>query len=647
MTISKTFIFKVGSIVVPLLLILGCELVLYLFNLYPPPPLFVPVIKSGHTVYQVNTNFPERYISPRQATIPVIFPDVFDQNKSSTTIRIFTLGGSTTAGFPYDFQVSFPQQLEIMLSGSFPDRKFEIINLGISAINSFSVYDLLPEILDKDPDLIIIYMGHNEFYGVYGSASTFTVPFSGALIRFYLKLQNLRMVQGLKHILNYVLPARKLQSEHETFMETTMADMSVQYHSEKYKRTLANFRTNLELILGQCQDKKIPVLISDLVSNIREFPPFRSLPETFEQEALSGRLTAIDSLSGYHPNKGHVHGNNLSLSPDNLSAEAWFQAGKNSLVRGDTVRAKYYLEGARDRDLIPFRASSEINDIIKQSARKYNCDFINMEKEFSNNSADGIIGDELTCDHLHPNADGYFLMAKTFYQVILKNKLFGQPDSNFVMSSQPYHVTAMDRNIGILKVRQITGRPPFPPDYPRQEMVGDSLAIRYAQEYIYRKKTWVQAHYALADEYLKDQEFTKARQEYEAVSAFYSDDPAPFLLLARVYELQGELQQCSVFYQKALLTSDQQGAIYFQLALIEHKMKDMDEAILYMTRAVHARDLTLAERSSARLYLAGFLYDVFQIDAARRTLQELLQENPGFTPGINFLKKIEESGNKK
>lgn len=645
MTISKSLIFKIGSIVVPLLLILGCEFILRLFNFFPPPPLFIPINQSGRAVYQVNTNFPERYISPRQATIPVIFPDVFNQSKSSGIIRIFTLGGSTTAGFPYDFQVSFPQQLKMILSRSFPGKKFEIINLGISAINSFSVLDLLPEVLDHDPDLIIIYMGHNEFYGVYGSASTFSIPFNGVLIRFYLKLQKVRMVQGLKKLVNHLLPARKIQSEHETFMETSLADKSVLYHSKKYKQTITNFHTNLDLILGKCRNKKIPVLISDLVSNIRDFPPFRSFPGMAGQEEINATRIDGDRLFNHDQNKNSISKDDNSLSPVNLSADAWFRTGKNSLSQGDTIQARYYLNGAKDRDLIPFRASGEINDIISQLAIKYNYQLVDMEDEFNHYSDKGIIGNDLICDHLHPNVEGYYLMAATFYRVILQNKLFGPSDTSFHLSAQPYHVTAMDRNIGIMKLNQITSRPPFPRGYPQHKMMGDSLSIRYAKEYFYRQKSWLQAHYALADEYLKKKEYLKSQQEYEAVMAFYPEDPDPLLQLARLCELQGEFDQCREFYLKALPKSDQQGAIYFKLALIEHKQKNMNDAILFMTRAAHARDLTLEERSSARYNLAGFLYEIYQVDAARRTLQEALQENPGFTPAFNFLKKIEESRN--
>jgi hypothetical protein len=46
------------------------------------------------------------------------------------------------------------------------------VNLAMPAINSFSLLDMTPEALAQKPDALIIYCGHNEFYGALGAGST-------------------------------------------------------------------------------------------------------------------------------------------------------------------------------------------------------------------------------------------------------------------------------------------------------------------------------------------------------------------------------------------------------------------------------------------------------------------------------------------
>ncbi len=43
--------------------------------------------------------------------------------------------------------------------------------MGISAINSITLRDIIDDVLEENPDLIIIYTGHNEYYGALGPAS--------------------------------------------------------------------------------------------------------------------------------------------------------------------------------------------------------------------------------------------------------------------------------------------------------------------------------------------------------------------------------------------------------------------------------------------------------------------------------------------
>ncbi len=87
----------------------------------------------------------------------------FPQTKAPGTYRIFTLGGSTTYGRPYDDKTSFSGWLREFLPVADNQRNWEVINAGGISYASYRVAHLMEELVNYQPDLFIIYTGHNEF----------------------------------------------------------------------------------------------------------------------------------------------------------------------------------------------------------------------------------------------------------------------------------------------------------------------------------------------------------------------------------------------------------------------------------------------------------------------------------------------------
>ena len=73
-----------------------------------------------------------------------------------------------------------------------PGRLVEMVNLGTSAVNSYTLYDQIPEILEQKPDAIFIYTGHNEFYGALGVGSSEQFGAYPGFVRTCLKMQRLK-----------------------------------------------------------------------------------------------------------------------------------------------------------------------------------------------------------------------------------------------------------------------------------------------------------------------------------------------------------------------------------------------------------------------------------------------------------------------
>ena len=643
----KTTYFKIGLMLLPFLALIGLEFVLWLFNAFPEPPLMVETIKNGRPVLQLNPYVATRYFPPESPALPTLYPESFAKEKSPDTFRIFCLGGSSTAGFPFDYQVPFPKQLSFMLSESQPDKNIEVINLGLSAINSFSVLDLLPEVLAAQPDLILIYMGHNEFYGVYGSASAFSIGQNGGWIRFYLKLQKFRITRMLKSLIQQFAPAPKNPGNDESLMSAVIGDRAIPYNSEKYRQTLSNFSDNLNLILAQCQSQNVPVILGDLIANEKDLPPFGSAHKVDFDHSHSSKFDAAVATAELRMIEGDLiaakNEINDAIKMDSTFAKSQYLGGKIYLQLDDSVLAAGMFRSAKDLDVIRFRASSDVNRIIRETGKRTNIPIAEVGEIFDQHSPDGIIGAELVCDHLHPNPNGYFLMAKAFFQKISEQFSEFAADSAILAHPLPYFVTGLDWEIGLLKIHKMTRRWPFPkqPDgFEHYTPYLNETSAKIANNYINEHKNWARTHFEMAEYYEKKGEGSAAINELETVSVVFPNDPEPLAAIARVYKSAENWEKAAEFYQKVTVMQPNNGMAHYQLAMLKRQSGDLPGAVTSMQNAAFARDFSPKERLNAQYYLAGFLMENRNIADAQNVLRDILKENPNFSPALRLLQQI-------
>lgn len=648
MASKKRFIFILILIISPLLFLGVLEILLRIADLFSPEPLFLESYKGGKEVYQLNPYVARRYFNPRKVVIPTIYPETFEKNKSPNTIRIFCLGGSSMAGFPFDFQVPFPHQLYHLLRQTYPHYHFEIINLGLSAINSFSVLDLLPEVLDQKPDLILIYMGHNEFYGAYGSASTFSIGENGQWIRFYLKLQKLRLVQLLKSVINLFGSSSTLSIRDINLMEQVIAEKKIIYQSPKYHRTLKNFRDNLQIMYKKCIDKNVPVISGTLVSNIFDLPPLGSeflVTDRDRQKQIQDYLVQSLEMMSKNLWSDALEKSCLAVQLDNGYAQSLYQYGKSLAMLAASQQAYNYLVAAKDRDVIRFRASEDFNHVIQQVARQFKQPLVDAVSLFRQHSPQGLIGNHLICDHLHPNPQGYYLLAKGYYDKITELGLLQNPDKSFSAPPFPFGVTDLDWNIGLLKIFKMMHRWPFPEkevNYSEYQPYGESSAGQLAYDYLFNHQNWGKAHFDMAEKYLQRKDYRRARQEYQAISSYFSEDPEPYIQSARIYRAEEKWDSCETAYQQALKFKPGNGMIYYQMAVAQWKQGKLSEAIKNMEKASFAPDLNQEQKLNAQYYLAGFLGEADRVEQAKALLIKILREHPTYVPAQQLLYQLNQ-----
>jgi hypothetical protein len=138
--------------------------------------------------------------------------------------------------------------LEALLETRYPATDFEVVTVGMAAINSHVLLPIARECAGHDGDLWIVYMGNNEMIGPYGASTVFGVKAPGlGFVRAVLALKTTRVGQLLDRLISQVGGG---SSAPESWDGINMFGKNpLRYDDPKRLRTYENFKGNLGDIL--------------------------------------------------------------------------------------------------------------------------------------------------------------------------------------------------------------------------------------------------------------------------------------------------------------------------------------------------------------------------------------------------------------
>lgn len=476
-------------------------------------PLFVPVRRAAGYVH-ANPQVIRRFmVNEADAPSLRIRPVPFRLKKTPQTLRLVVQGGSTAEGYPYGYPASPAGMLQQRLQHTFPERRVEVITTATAAVNTYTLLDYSNEILEHRPDAVVIYAGHNEYLGILGVGSTFAVSRYRPLVLTFLWLRDVRLLQLGRRGLAALQVAPEVPSR-RTLMERVVDRDRIPYGSPLYRRGLEQYRTNLRALLRRYREAAIPVLIGTLVSNERDRPPFLSSQgpgvdaEAWQRSFEAGRL----ALESGDPASALVELDGAVRS-DDLHAKGHFWRGRALEELGRFSEAREAYIAARDRDELRFRAPREINAILRRVAAEEEAHVVEVEEAFHRRAKNGLVGNDLMLEHLHPNVAGYFVLADAFYEALRVHKLlgpWGTPVPRDV-ARREIPVTEVDRLFGEYRIGYLTAGWPFTvPEEEYELPPPNNRTERIAQEYYRGSYGWPDAMRRLLDLYRSRRETENA-----------------------------------------------------------------------------------------------------------------------------------------
>jgi len=448
LTSGKRFAFIIAAIALPVIVLIVLEISLRLLtDLGGYPPLLKHVIDTEKgSLYVVDQQRARSYFFANRDRPGYNSQYSFYLPKPTNTVRILLAGESAIQGYPQSRHLIASSFLKEMLTDVWPGRDVEILNIGTTAVASFPVMDMTQEALAFDPDLVVVYTGHNEFFGAYGVASINRAGAFPSFLAWHRRVHSLALVQAL----NSLKPSGG-EKRDQTLMEIMVGQD--QTPADHWTRDAAarQLRRHVETIVSKCRDRGIPVMLCTVPSNERDFVPVGSEPWLAEapdrDEELVYSFNKAIRLAESEPESA------IALLRDVLdrhpqSAKAHYYLGRALFRAGRFDEAREAFIKARDFDTMPWRATSASLAAISQSATNEGAMLCDVQAYFRAVSPGGSVGWELMDDHVHPSLAGQMLLARAIIDGLTRADgiLKVDPDSFSKMPNDAAYVARLGDN---------------------------------------------------------------------------------------------------------------------------------------------------------------------------------------------------------
>ncbi|MHC4399194.1 MAG: tetratricopeptide repeat protein [Planctomycetota bacterium] len=548
----------------------------------------------------------------------------FLRRKPPGTYRIFCLGGSTTYGRPYDDTTSFPGWLREILPAAAPDVKWEVINAGGISYASYRVAALMEELVEYEPDLFIVYTGHNEFleertYGDVRRAS----PAQLSITALAARTRTYALVDGLLGPSPPQSSRFELPGEVDAVLDHTVGPSS--YHRDDGLRAkiLGHFEMNLDRMAAIARSQGAAIVFIKPGSNIKDCSPFKSQhcegldedavqrwTELFERgKALQRSANPADALAAYEAAE-HI---------DDRFAELHFRKGRVLFRTNRLAEATTAFQRAVDEDVCPLRALSDVSRVMDRTARRLNVPVVDFEALLAShclrNHGHNSPGREHFLDHVHPSIATNRMLAVAIIEELAQAGILDAdlPLSKVEIARVTRRVEArIDPQANAVALRNLAKVLNWAGKHEEagplalgalETLPGDPESLLLAAAHLkmagsvnraiecYRKTLehapdYVEAHQLLGAALVERGDLEEARQHFAEVARIHPNDGDAHHMLGAILAEEERYDASLAHYRRAARLKPDDADVQYNLGFALAKLGRREEAIRHYRRAI-------------------------------------------------------------
>ncbi|MBI5252053.1 MAG: tetratricopeptide repeat protein [Desulfomonile tiedjei] len=563
----------------------------------------------------------------------------FKVPKPLGTVRVFCFGGSTTYGHPFDGRTAFPRWLQDLLKAASPEKEFEVINVGGISYASYRIVPLIKETLQYQPDLMVIYTGHNEFLERRTYAGL--LDQSSVLLMARARLEELNTYRALRVLLQPLLPNgptkdagkkefsgpghnsdKPVLKEEVSAILDRSAGLEMYHRDEEFaKGVVQHFSHNLRAMMALCTKAGVPVIIVEPASNLKDFSPFKSehgpnLTASEKKEIRKLLDSAMRLLEGEKSQEALKVAQDATRK-DPLFAESHYCEGRALIGTGRDSEAKTSFAKAKDLDVCPLRCISALEAQIATIVKEEDALLIPYREALERNASEGIPGNESFLDHLHPTIEKHQLLAEMIFDKIQANgpvRLARSLSSEERSVLFKQGVDSLDsgffglRDLNLAKTLRWAGKKDearfalekaaklLPDNVEIHKMLGSYLLEDGNYEKAieeYKAAVLLSGHdpeliFSMAMAYYRSGRKADAVSSYLKLTRQEQPIPEAFGNLAMIYLEEGKIQEALELLETGLKGGSDTSALYSPYGLCLAMSGRIPEAISWMVRAVNA-----------------------------------------------------------
>ena len=329
----------------------------------------------------------EYYIPARKMNSAKPFP--VDKNPDKT--RIFLTGGS----FVEDWNaLKLEENLNRILKDIVTNKSCEIINCGMAVYDSYRVSLIIKEIINYEPDIVIVLTGNNE--NIYDKNVNITL-FN--MNRFLRKFRIYRKAQD-------ILLQKRRKKDVTLNLDQENIDLA-----EK----LRIYKENINQIIQLAKSKNIPLILGSLPINLNGIPPAGKRP--VNKLFLKGCLLLENGSINEAVQAFNQHIDNNRLDPF-----GYYYLGSAYEEKGEYEKAlsNYYNAVKYDKAV---RVNPEMNQYLQTISKEKKVNFIDIEKTFYQIAENRITGFTQFRDNCHIWPEYYEYLNNLVFKEMINNKV--------------------------------------------------------------------------------------------------------------------------------------------------------------------------------------------------------------------------------
>ncbi len=345
-------------------------------------------------------------------------------------LYLVVVGESSARGEPYHPWLSVGQLVAWQLEGVFPGRTVEV---DIRAQGGLCLEQavLLLKSLERRPDCIMVFAGHNEFVTRLGPSRN---------VRHYVEEGPLSELALLDLTRSSSSTARLVLQTLDSFYGERPPRLGISrclidhpsQAAKEYRFLCDDFSVRLDALAEYCtRIGSLPILIAP-GSNDGSFEPNRSVLDgstpADRRAAFEREFRAVRATESLDPSASIAAYRKL-LDEHPEFAEAHYRLGRLLAQAGAWEDANHHFILARDLDGLALRCPSELTETYRSVAGRHGALLVDGPRVLARVAPHGILDDYLFHDAQHLNLRGIVALANDVLEQLKIRRAFAWPES--------------------------------------------------------------------------------------------------------------------------------------------------------------------------------------------------------------------------